>query len=80
MSVKFWVENYFGRNEISGLKILGPKKFGSEKIFGFKKKLRKKNWRAKLILGTEIILKTNCANKPFKKCWVQKNFGTEKQF
>ena len=42
---KFWFENVFGTNEISGLKISGPKKFGAGKFCWVLKKFSKdKNW------------------------------------
>ena len=48
---KFWFENVFETNKISGLKNLGPEKFGSWNLFWVLKKFFKKNLGEKLILG-----------------------------
>ena len=67
-STNFWVPKIFE-------KVLGPKKFESEKILGLKKFWLKKNWVPKYCLVGK-----NSGSKKFlgpKKFWVKKIFGSK---
>ena len=81
------VQNVFGTNKISGLKIWALKILGPEKSFGLKKTFwRKKNWGQNKLgvrknRGSKRILIWKKTFKKIlgpKKFWVWKNFGLKK--
>ena len=61
---KILIQNFFGTNKISGLKILGPKQIWGWKFFlGSKEIFEKEKMGANLIFGQEIIFEKNCGSR-----------------